>query len=83
MQKRKMINGFIALQCISGFLLGLKYDSKETILQQRGILLKQNPGEAHLTTEELQEIAVNNNTDTSLSKISRYISNISIRLKRI
>ena len=30
MQKRKMINGFIALQCISGFLLGLKYDSKET-----------------------------------------------------
>ena len=56
---------------------------RKQILQQRGILLKQNPGEAHLTTEELQEIAVNNNTDTSLSKISRYISNISIRLKRI
>ena len=56
---------------------------RKQILQQRGILLKQHPGEAHLTTEELQEIAVNNNTDTSLSKISRYISNISIRLKRI
>ena len=49
---------------------------RKQILQQTGIFLKQNPGEAHLTTEELQEMAANNNTATFLSKISRYISNI-------
>jgi len=46
------------------------------ILQQTGIFLKQNPGEAHLTTEELQQMAANNNTDAFLSKISRYLSNV-------
>ena len=49
---------------------------RKQIFQQTGIFLKQNPGEAHLTTEELQEMAANNNTATFLSKISRYISNI-------
>ena len=49
---------------------------RKQILQRTGIFLKQNPGEAHLTTEELQEMAANNNTATFLSKISRYISNI-------
>ena len=49
---------------------------RKRILQQTGIFLKQNPGEAHLTTEELQQMAANNNTDAFLSKISRYLSNI-------
>jgi len=47
------------------------------ILQQTGIFLKQNPGEAHVTIEELQQMAANNNADVFLSKVSRYLSNIS------
>ena len=34
-------------------------------------------GEAHLKTEELQQMAVNNNADVFLTKMSRYLSNIS------
>ena len=49
---------------------------RKRILQQTGIFLKQNPGEAHLTTEELQEMVANNNTNVFISKISRYVSNI-------
>ena len=49
---------------------------RKRILQQTGIFLKQNPGEAHLTTEELQQMAFNNNANAFLSKISRYLSNI-------
>ncbi len=49
---------------------------RKRILQQTGILLKQNPGEAHLTTKELQEMVANNNTNAFISKISRYVSNI-------
>ena len=35
---------------------------RKCILQQTGIFLKQNPGEAHLTVEELQQMAADNNT---------------------
>jgi len=49
---------------------------RKRILQQTGIFLKQNPGEAHLTTEELQQIVANHSADIFLSKISRYLSNL-------
>lgn len=49
---------------------------RKRILQQTGIFLKQNPGEAHLTTEELKEMLATNNTNIFLSKISRYVGNI-------
>ena len=49
---------------------------RKRILQQTGIFLKQNPGEAHLTAEELQQMAANNNTNTFISKLSHYLSNI-------
>ena len=38
--------------------------------------MKQNPGEAHLTTEDLQQMAANANSSVFLSKISRYLRNI-------
>ena len=47
---------------------------RKQILQQTSILLKQNPGEAHLTTEELQQ--TNYSADIFLCKISRYLSNL-------
>ena len=75
MQKRKMINLLLCYASQVSYW-ALNMIQRKPILQQRGIFPKQNPGEAHLTTEELQEIAANNNTDTSLSKMSRYISNI-------
>ena len=50
---------------------------RKRILQQTGIFLKQNPGEAHLTIEELQEMTANNSANVLLSKMSRYLANIS------
>lgn len=47
---------------------------RKQILQQTSILLKQNPGEAHLTTEELQQ--TNYSANIFLCKISRYLSNL-------
>ena len=35
---------------------------RKGILQQTGVFLKQNPGEAHLTTEELQQMVSDNNS---------------------
>ena len=49
---------------------------RKRILQQTGIFLKQNPGEAHLSVEELQQMAADNNTNVFVSKLSRYLSNI-------
>jgi hypothetical protein len=49
---------------------------RKRILQQTGIFLKQNPGEAHLSINELREMAATNNTNVFLSKVSRYVSNI-------
>lgn len=40
---------------------------RKHILQQTGIFLKQNPGEAHLTTQEIKPMASTNNIVPSLS----------------
>ncbi len=49
---------------------------RKRILQQSGIFLKQNPGEAHLTINELREMAASNNSDVFVAKVSRYVGNI-------
>ena len=50
---------------------------RKQILQQTGIFLKQNPGEQHLTLEERREMVDNNNANLLMTKLSRYITNIS------
>ena len=40
------------------------------------MFLKQNPGEAHLTIDELCEMAAGNNSNAFISKISCYVANI-------
>ena len=45
-------------------------------LQQSSIFLKQNPGESHLTIEQLREMASGNSSSVFMSKLSRYVSNI-------
>ena len=47
-------------------------------LQERvkHLFLKQNPGEAHLTIDELCEMAGSSNSAAFMSKVSRYVSNI-------
>ena len=50
---------------------------RKQILQQTGIFLKQNPGEQHLTLEEIREMINNNNSNLLMTKLSRYITNIS------
>ena len=49
---------------------------RKRTLQQSGIFLKQNPGEAHLTMDELCEMATRNDSAELISKISRYVANI-------
>ncbi len=49
---------------------------RKRILQQSGIFLKQNPGEAHLTLDELRELAAGNNANMFMSKVSRHVGNI-------
>ena len=49
---------------------------RKQILQQSGIFLKQNPGEGHLTIDELREMAASNNDNVFMSKVSRYVGNI-------
>ncbi|CAB4043659.1 Hypothetical predicted protein, partial [Paramuricea clavata] len=49
---------------------------RKRILQQSGIFIKQNPGEAHLTIDELREMAASDNSTLLMSKVSRYIGNI-------
>ena len=58
------------------FILGLNMIQRKRILQQSGIFLRQNPGEAHLTLDELRQMATSNNSNTLISKISRYVANI-------
>lgn len=50
---------------------------RKHIPQHTGIFLKQNPGEAHPTTEEIKQMASTNNIGTFTSKVSRYLGNIS------
>ena len=38
---------------------------RNQIFQQTGIFLKQNPGEAHLTIDELHEMAASNNANVT------------------
>ena len=49
---------------------------RKRILQQSGIFLIQNPSEAHLTLDELRQMATSNDSNTLISKISRYVANI-------
>ena len=49
---------------------------RKRTLQQSGMFLKQNPGEAHLTIDELCEMATDDNSNAFISKISRYVANI-------
>ena len=42
---------------------------RKRILHQTGIFLKQNPGEEHLTTDDLQQLVANN-------QIPRYLANL-------
>ena len=58
------------------FSLAFNMIQRKRILEQSGIFLKQNPGEAHLTIDELREIAASNNANVFMSKVSRYVGNI-------
>ena len=49
---------------------------RKQTLQQSGMFLKQNLGEAHLTIDELREMAAGDNSHAFISKISRYVANI-------
>ena len=46
------------------------------MLQQASVFIKQNPGEAHLTSEEPRELVETNNASALWSKLFRYAGNI-------
>ena len=58
------------------FILGIKYDTTETSFRASIFFIKQNPGKAHLSVEELQQMANNATATNLMSKISRYVGNI-------
>ena len=49
---------------------------RKRALQQTRIFLKQNPGEAHLSIQELHEMASSDNSTAFMSKVLRYVANI-------
>ena len=49
---------------------------RKRLLQQSAIFLKQNPKESHLTINELREMASNDTSAAFMSKLSRYVSNV-------
>ena len=49
---------------------------RKQILQQTGIFFKQNPGEKHLTLQELRDMITNNQSNLLMTKLSRHITNI-------
>ena len=49
---------------------------RKRALQQTSVFFKQNPGEAHLTTEELKDMARKNLSGRFMTRLSRYVGNI-------
>ena len=49
---------------------------RKRALQQNAIFLKQNPDESHLTIDELREMACSDKSSSFMSKLSRYVANI-------
>ena len=58
------------------FILGFKYDSETENFATDRHISKTESGEAHLTIDELREMAVSNNSTTFMSMVSRYVANI-------
>ena len=70
-----MVNQFSSHPRFSYWALNMI--QRKRAIQQTSIFLKQNPDESHLTVEELQvEMACNHNSSTFMSKLSRYVANI-------
>lgn len=49
---------------------------RKRTLQQSSVFIKQNPGESHLTIEQLHEMVSDNTSTAFMTKLSRYVSNI-------
>ena len=49
---------------------------RKRTLQQSSVFIKQNPGDAHLTIEQLHEMRSNNDSTNFMTKLSRYVGNI-------
>ena len=49
---------------------------RKRALQKNSIFLQQNPDESHLTFEQLQEMACSNSSTSFMSKLSRYVANV-------
>ena len=54
----------------------LKMIQRKRTPDQCSIYLKQNPGDAHLTFDELRQMAFGDNSANLLSQMSRYVANI-------
>ena len=45
-------------------------------MQQTAVFFNQNPGEAHLTLEELRNMAIEKKSQLFMTKVSRYVANV-------
>ena len=73
-----MVNGYTVLLTTPDFLIGLSiwFKENESYSKVEYFLNRSNPGEAHLTIDELREMAASNNANVFMSKVSRYVGNI-------
>ena len=53
---------------------------RKRTLQQSSVYLKQTPNEAHLTMDELKNMALTSGSSQFMSKLSRYVANITGRM---
>ena len=49
---------------------------RKRTLQQSSVFIKQNPGDSHLTIDQLREMASNNSSTVFMKTLSRYVGNI-------
>ena len=49
---------------------------RKRTLQQSSVFIKQNPGDAHVTIEQLHQMRSSNASTNFMTKLSRYVSNI-------
>lgn len=48
---------------------------RKCTLQQRFVFIKQNPGDAHVTIEQLHQMGSSNASTNFMTKLSRYVGN--------
>ena len=70
----KWVYRFAKQPCFSYWALNMV--QRKSTLQQSSVFIKQNPGDAHVTIEQLREMGSHHASTNFMTKILRYVGNI-------